>query len=83
MARAAATEAALARLDGLADRAAGPHARSSTSSGIGITTAASTRRAGSDEADRELLEHQQIRQAVLEAERGTLVALRDRRRDRG
>jgi CPA1 family monovalent cation:H+ antiporter len=77
VARAAATEAALARLDGLATELPdhlplidqlrdryhhrGEHAA-----------------ATSEEADRELLEHQQIRQAVLEAERGTLVELRDR-----
>ncbi len=77
LARSAATEAALARLDGLADELPdhlplidqlrdryhhrGEHAA-----------------AGSEEADLELLEHQQIRQAVLEAERGTLVELRDR-----
>ena len=33
---------------------------------------------GDEEADRELLEHQRIRQSVLEAERGVLIELRDR-----
>ncbi len=78
LARSAATQAGLARLDGLAtewpdhlpliDQLRDRYHHRGGHQPAG----------GSDEADQELLEHQEIRQAVLEAERGTLVELRDR-----
>ena len=77
VARAAATEAALARLDGLATELP-DHLPLIDQLRDRYHHRGEHDAASSEEADRELLEHQQIRQAVLEAERGTLVELRDR-----
>ncbi len=78
LARAAATEAALHRLDQLdevfADHRPLIHQIRERYRHRGEHAAA----AGDEANDRELLEHQQIRQEILEAERSALIQLRDR-----